>query len=504
MKIMSPLKAPAKNTEQKIFKLIVFFILPLLVALTVYSFATINSKKYDAAYNMISTQGGNVSKRITIFSDPIHRDLRYLQARGNTNDQLDPENPKETLDFLNRFSKFYLQNVKQVLFFDGITTWTYTVNGDECSGPEEVIESVYEESLKKTRQTTAPEKIDWYPGTMAKERQTSSTLAAMQFTNPKSKKRYAIAMDVETTDFFTGLEKYKHGHLFLVSDLPGRLPQQFLLADERKPDIDDTNEPIILAAYTQWKQNAAKDKESIFRMMYNGKPLWVSIRPLAIKGRDLYSGYILPEADMMSEFEKGRRIITSIALISFTIVLTATFFLWRRYQRDIAQSALPLAVNKMTDGQVLHVIAAGEDDRLEFKSTLRWNLKTNKPDKAMEIACLKTMAAFLNSEGGALLVGVEDDGSILGIAADQFPNEDKFLLHFNNLINQHLGLENADSFSFDIRHLETGDIMIVDCLPSPVPVYVTHDRKEEFYVRIGPGTRPLTTRDAMEYIRNHF
>ncbi|MHC5017822.1 MAG: AlbA family DNA-binding domain-containing protein [Planctomycetota bacterium] len=122
----------------------------------------------------------------------------------------------------------------------------------------------------------------------------------------------------------------------------------------------------------------------------------------------------------------------------------------------------------------------------------------------MEIACLKTMAAFLNSEGGTLLVGVEDDGNILGIGADQFPNEDKFLLHFNNLINQHLGLENADSFSFDIRHLETGDIMIVDCLPSPVPVYVTHDRKEEFYVRVGPGTRPLTTRDAMEYIRNHF
>ncbi|MHC5162788.1 MAG: AlbA family DNA-binding domain-containing protein, partial [Planctomycetota bacterium] len=86
----------------------------------------------------------------------------------------------------------------------------------------------------------------------------------------------------------------------------------------------------------------------------------------------------------------------------------------------------------------------------------------------------------------------------------QFPNEDKFLLHFNNLINQHLGLETAGSFSFDIRHLESGDIMIVDCQPSPAPVYVTHDRKEEFYVRVGPGTRPLTTRDALEYIRNHF
>jgi predicted HTH transcriptional regulator len=199
-----------------------------------------------------------------------------------------------------------------------------------------------------------------------------------------------------------------------------------------------------------------------------------------------------------------RRIIAGISAISFTVVLIATIFLWRRFQRDIAQSALPPAVNEMTDNDVLRAIAAGEDDRLEFKSTLRWNLHTNKPDKAMEIACLKTMAAFLNSEGGTLLVGVEDNGNILGVAADQFPNEDKFLLHFNNLINQHLGLETAGSFSFDIRHLESGDIMIVDCQPSPAPVYVTHDRKEEFYVRVGPGTRPLTTRDALEYIRNHF
>ncbi|MEN8127440.1 MAG: ATP-binding protein [Planctomycetota bacterium] len=122
----------------------------------------------------------------------------------------------------------------------------------------------------------------------------------------------------------------------------------------------------------------------------------------------------------------------------------------------------------------------------------------------MEIACLKMIAAFLNSEGGTLLVGVEDNGNILGIGIDQFPNDDKFLLHFNNLINQHMGLESTESFSFDIRHLDGGDILVADCLPSPVPVYVTHDRKEDFYVRVGPGTRPLTTRDALEFIRSRF
>ena len=310
-----------------------------------------------------------------------------------------------------------------------------------------------------------------------------------------------IALHIDATEFFARLEKYTTDRLFLVSDRPGRLPSQFILKEDQNPDVIETNDPVILTAFSEWKKNS--DIET-FPLPYEGRTWWASIHPLEIKDRKLYSGLILPESELIAEALQEQRLVAAISLISFVIMLIAAIFLWRRYQHDLQQSSLPPAVNKMTDEQILQTIARGEGDRLEFKSTLRWNLHTNKPDKAMEIACLKTIAAFLNSDGGTLLVGVQDDGSILGIAADQFPNEDKFLLHFNNLINQHLGLENTDSFSFDIRHLEAGDILIVDCLPSPAPVYVTHDTKEEFYVRVGPGTRPLTTRDALEYIRNHF
>jgi hypothetical protein len=503
MKLILPLITPAKKTEQVIFKLVLFIVLPLLAILTVYSFATINARKNEAAKDRIRIKSGNANKRMTIFFDPIHRDLPYLQARGKTQTRLDPENPEEIRDFLGRFSEFYLQNVKQVLFFDGTTTWAYEIDDGSCSGPEIVINSPYKESLKETLQADDPDKIEWYPGKFDQSSKTSSILAAMVFENPKSKKLYTVAMDIDTTDFFNGLRDHITERLLLVSDRPGRLPLQFLLSEDEKPDIKETSDPIILAAYAQWKDSASREDET-FHLIYDGRPWWVSFRKLNMKGRILYSGFILSEAGMMSEFIKGRRIFAFTSAISFTIVLIATVFLWRRYQRDIKQASLPPSLNNMTDDQLLTAIATGEDDRLEFKSTLRWNLRTDKPDKAMEIACLKTMAAFLNSEGGTLLVGVEDDGNILGIAADQFPNEDKFLLHFNNLINQHLGLEMTGSFLFDIRHLDSGDILIVDCLPSPVPVYVTHDRKEEFYVRVGPGTRPLTTRDAMEYIRNHF
>ena len=498
MKFMTPFKTRAKNAEQKIFKFVLFIVLPLMAILTMYSFVNLNIQKNDAIQERIGIQSGNANKRITMFFDPISKDIGYLQALGKAG-KLDPSDSTAVQEALKLFSMSHLQQVRHVITWDGEVASVYDISEGICKKPEMVTSAKHIDFFNKTLNSTDPNKIEWDEGISR-----SSVLAAKVFTGPDSNNSYVIATDTNAVDFFSGLKNHLSNRVFLVSDLPQRLPRQFHIDVQNRPEITETNDPIILNAYTQWKSNLTEKPETTFPMVFDGKAWWVSIRPLDIKDRDLHSGYILAEDQMLSRFIQGRRIMAFISLISFAIVLVATVFLWRRYQRDLEQNALPPAFNNMTDEQLLKSVAAGEDDRLEFKSTLRWNLRTNKPDKAMEIACLKSIAAFLNSEGGTLLVGVEDDGNILGIAADQFPNEDKFLLHFNNLINQHLGLENTDSFSFEIRHLDGGDIMIVDCLPSLAPVYVTHDRKEDFYVRVGPGTRPLTTRDALEYIRNHF
>ena len=505
MKLMLLLQAPAKNTGQRIFRIFLLGVLPFMAILTIVAFVNIAETKTEIAKDRIYTQSSNANKRMTLFFEPLFRDIRYLQARGNTEKRLNPKEPSDIRDFLSLFSMFYLQHVRQVLFWDGEVMLVYTLTEDGCTGPQEMTQSPHAEFLDALLKEADSEKIKWAPGTVDAASNELRMLAATIFQNPKSKQAYMFALDIDATDFFDGLNKYMADRLFLFSDLRQRLPQQFLMTDSDRPDIVDTDDALILEAYAKYSSGSITT-DAVYSLLYQGRRFWVSIRPLQIKTPkgQYYSGLIMPESEMIAEVRKGSMSFVWFSSISLGIVLIATIFLWWRYQHDIEQGALPLAINEMPDDKVLRAIAAGEDDRLEFKSTLRWNLHTNKPDKAMEIACLKTMAAFLNSEGGTLLVGVEDDGNILGIAADQFPNEDKFLLHFNNLINQHLGLETSGSFSFDIRHLETGDIMIVDCLPSPAPVYVTHDRKEEFYVRVGPGTRPLTTRDALEYIRNHF
>ncbi|MGD9045550.1 MAG: response regulator, partial [Desulfobacterales bacterium] len=109
--------------------------------------------------------------------------------------------------------------------------------------------------------------------------------------------------------------------------------------------------------------------------------------------------------------------------------------------------------------KIQSLISRGESERLEFKSTLRWNLKTGRADKGIEKAWLKSVVAFLNTDGGILLIGVADDGEILGTDADQFESDDRYLLHLNNLIQQHIGLECTGFIRFQLVPVEDTQVL---------------------------------------------
>jgi CheY-like chemotaxis protein len=152
--------------------------------------------------------------------------------------------------------------------------------------------------------------------------------------------------------------------------------------------------------------------------------------------------------------------------------------------------------------KISSLIRGGESDRLEFKSSLRWNLKTGRSDKGIEKAWLKSVVAFLNTDGGVLLVGVGDDGHMLGSEVDQFENDDKYLLHVNNCIQQHIGLECTGFIRFQLIPVEDKKVLLVECQPSPSAAFLKIGKNEDFYVRVGPGSRRLSTSEVLAYMTN--
>ncbi len=150
------------------------------------------------------------------------------------------------------------------------------------------------------------------------------------------------------------------------------------------------------------------------------------------------------------------------------------------------------------------LIETGETEHVEFKSTLRRNLYTEKYDKAIEHSALKTIAAFLNSKGGTLLVGVKDDRTLLGLKNDNFPNNDKMLLHLNALIRDHISQIHTEFVSASIESLDDKRVLRIDCEPATYPTYLSASDKEYFYVRTGPATTNLNVSKIVEYVNKRF
>jgi type I restriction enzyme R subunit len=156
------------------------------------------------------------------------------------------------------------------------------------------------------------------------------------------------------------------------------------------------------------------------------------------------------------------------------------------------------------------LIKAGESKTLEFKSTLRWSLKEDRQDdKGVTHAVLKTIAAFLNTEGGDLLIGVADDGAIIGVEKDQLESDDKFMRHLAQVVRNGLGDRAGTCIDPKTQIVHEKTVCVVSCQRSPEPVFLKWKGMEavaegDFFVRSGPGTVKLSPDSAREYIRTRF
>ena len=167
------------------------------------------------------------------------------------------------------------------------------------------------------------------------------------------------------------------------------------------------------------------------------------------------------------------------------------------------------------DAEIATLITQGESTTLEFKSTARWNLKEAKKDRTLEEVILKTIAAFLNAQGGTLLIGVDDVGAAIGLTPDyntlQKKNRDGFELWLmGDLLLKELGNDLAPAIVISFHILNGQDICKVTVSPSPREVFLTlkdknGQSKKLFFIRAGNSTRSLDDPSEMlNYIRDRW
>lgn len=201
------------------------------------------------------------------------------------------------------------------------------------------------------------------------------------------------------------------------------------------------------------------------------------------------------QLDRYEDFLAARRKILAVELNQFLEGITKT-----------EESALPVTLEEM--------IEEGENDELEFKSSLRWDYKQGALNKKLEEVILKSVAAFANRQGGTLLIGVNDDGEVLGLERDYASLEngdrDKFELHLQNLFKQAFGVSFVTTrISVRFPSIEGQDICQIDVAPATQLITLKMTDKngqptERIFVRTGNASQELPLSEVHDYVKERF
>jgi hypothetical protein len=161
-----------------------------------------------------------------------------------------------------------------------------------------------------------------------------------------------------------------------------------------------------------------------------------------------------------------------------------------------------------TDWSVQELIAGGENQYVEFKASLLWDYRQQKVNKALYEPVMKNVVGFLNSTGGTLLIGVGDDGQVLGLEADYQgipkPGTDGFENVFNMAFNKMISVEFRRFVDVSFPEIDGKEICAVSVSPSTQPAYLQAKGQEKFYIRAGNASQPLTVSQATRYIQERF
>jgi Putative DNA-binding domain len=159
-------------------------------------------------------------------------------------------------------------------------------------------------------------------------------------------------------------------------------------------------------------------------------------------------------------------------------------------------------------------ISQDESQTIEFKSSLRWDYRLDRVNREVEGAVVKTVVAFLNSDGGVLMIGVSDDRTALGLDADyrsitSKPNRDGFLLTLQQIFSKAFGADNVTRYlRIDFCNISNKEICVVYVKPSRREMFVEErtasGSKPSFYIRVSNATKSLEGPEMLSYARQHW
>ena len=185
----------------------------------------------------------------------------------------------------------------------------------------------------------------------------------------------------------------------------------------------------------------------------------------------------------------------------------------RRPDRDespFAEQDGTVEQDGLVEQELRSLIERGESAVVEFKSTARHNVHTGAPDESITWAVIKTIAALMNTHGGTLLIGVDDQGRPVGIESDyshvRGRNRDGWELWLTAAAKHALGMIAAMEIPVRFCVMDGRTIARIDVRPGAEPVFATRkgESREVFFARLNNSTAELAGAALLDYRQKHW
>ncbi len=264
------------------------------------------------------------------------------------------------------------------------------------------------------------------------------------------------------------------------------------------------SDSLVISFLATWK-NLGSDSTS-FMLDYDDNIWWGQVVPFEINKSNLKLAVSISENELIFAYLFNTYVVAAILII--VLIIVSIFFFKRRSKKTKPGE-------KLTEKELKQLLEEGESTFFELKSSLRWDYREGKVNKKLEEVIIKSISAFNNSEGGYLVIGIDDDKNILGLENDYASlkknDADYFELHLRNLIGAAFTVRyTARKINISFLTIDGKEICIIKIAKGEYPLFLkTSDKNgkpiEKFYVRSGNSSQEIESlTEINNYIKVRF
>ncbi len=488
-------------------------------------FSPLNDSKSDYSDKLFSVESQTFDQNFTIFLDDVYKNIKSIQSNFKDLDKI------QDTTFVKGFLFSLIEDNPYLISTAIISNVNKVAIKKDKKSLVFVIDSTKKLDIVKWQRFENKKLIGSWLESF--EEEVNKTPWFLDLKNKKDQIQWLFKskLDINSKDniknelFYAGYSyKTEHGDQIILMefsriDLINKFSTNpkinrfnFLIETTQREHINlktlqTENDSLNISKLNHFKKFDSIDTGT-FIFDFKNEKYWNSFKRFHKKSGILYYLLTISDKDLQKNVISGKSGYLNKFAYFLILLGVALLLIKKRFYY--------LRSGKINIPPVKEILLKDENRYLEFKSSARWDYRQGKTNPDLEKVILKTLAAFGNTDGGILLIGVDDDKNIIGLEKDfstlKKSTADYYEVHLRNILHKMMGVKYVSQYiRMQFKTCDNQNIIcIIKVLAAGEPIYLKFKNKngqteEKFYVRSGNSSQEIDSiAEINDYLNSRF